>query len=98
MYRGVITPRKVAVFAANLPRGSAVGNRIGGASAITDETDSMWSIEHALYLIAHAQGEGKGKPPMRREYPPGALDQQEKADKELSRAERFMERHNNPPN
>ena len=97
MYRGLITPRKVAVFAANLPRGSAVGNRIGGASAITDETDSMWSIEHALYLIAHAQGEGKGQLPKRREYPPGALDQQEKADKELSRAERFQQRNPTTP-
>ena len=93
MYRGLITPRKVAVFAANLPRGSAVGNRLGGAVAITDETDAMWSVEHALYLIAHAQGEGKGKEPARREYPPGALDQQEKEQKALSRAERFLQRH-----
>ena len=94
MYRGLISPRKVAVFAANMPRGSAIGQRVGGAYAITDETDSMWSIEHALYLIAHAQGEGKGKQPQRREYPPGALDQQVKEQEALSKAERFMQRHN----
>ena len=94
MYRGRITPRKIAVFAANLPRGSATMQRVGGVAAITDETDALWSVEHALYLIAHAQGEGKGKQPQRREYPPGALDQQEKEQKALSRAERFMQRHN----
>lgn len=97
MYRGLITPRKIAVFAANMPRGSATMQRVGGAAAITDETDSLWSVEHALYLIAHAQGEGKGQAPKRREYPPGALDQQAKEQKALSRAERFMNRHNNPP-
>ena len=94
MYRGLISPRKVAVFAVNMPRGSAVGQRVGGAYAISDETDSMWSVEHALYLIAHAQGEGKTKPPQRREYPPGALDQQVKEQEALSKAERFMQRHN----
>lgn len=95
MYRGLISPRKVAVFAANLPRGSATMQRVGGAAAITDETDSMWSIEHALYLIAHAQGEGKGQAPKRREYPPGAMDEQVKEQEALSRAERFLQRHNN---
>lgn len=94
MYRGLISPRKVAVFAVNMPRGSAVGQRVGGAFAITDEADSMWSVEHALYLIAHAQGESKTPPPKRREYPPGALDQQAKEQEALSKAERFMQRHN----
>lgn len=93
MYRGLISPRKVAVFATNMPRGSAVGNRIGGAAAITDETDSMWSVEHALYLIAWGQGDRKKQEPKRREYPPGALDQQEKEQQALSKAERFMQRH-----
>lgn len=94
MYRGLISPRKVAVFATNMPRGSATMERIGGAAAITEETDALWSVEHALYLIAYAQGEKKGQEPKRREYPPGALDEQVKEQKALSRAERFMQRHN----
>ena len=94
MYRGRVSPRKIAVFAVNLPRGSAVGQHMGGASAVTDEVDALWSVEHALFLVAHAQGGGKGKEPARREYPPAAHEQQAKEQKALSRAERFMQRHN----
>lgn len=67
--------------------------RIGGAGAITDETDAIWSVEHALMAIAHAEAGGKGQSPKRREYPPSVLNQQAKEQKALSRAERFMERH-----
>jgi len=93
MYRGRISVRKVSVLATNLPRGSAVGVRIGGAAAISEEVEGSWLVEAALYRIAHGQAGGKGKAPEMREYPLGVAEQAEKQNYAASRAEAFLRKH-----
>lgn len=95
MYRGLISVRKVSVLATNLPRGGAVGVRLGGAAAISEEVEGQWLIEAALYRIAHGQAGGKGKAPEMREYPLGVLEQAEKENYAVSRAEAFRRKHAN---
>ena len=95
MYRGLISPREVSVYATNLPRESAVGIRLGGAAAISSEVEASWLIENALLRIHHSQSGGKGKAPEMREYPLGAAERAEKADFAVSRAEAFRRKHLN---
>ena len=93
MYRGVLSVRRVSVLAAHLPRGSAVGERLGGAAAITAEVEAGWLVEAALYKIQHAKAGSKGKGPEMREYPLGVAAQSEKQDYAVSRAEAFRRKH-----
>jgi hypothetical protein len=93
MYRGSLTVRKVAVLVLNLPRGAQTWTALGGASAISSETEAGWIVEHALYAIAHQQAKGSGKGPEMRPYPPGLEEMAEKARKTMSRAERFKAKH-----
>ena len=93
MYRGRISVRKVSVLASNLPRGGAVGVRLGGAAAVSEEVEAGWLVETALYRIAHSQSGGKGKAPEMREYPLGVAEQAEKQDYAVSRAEAFRRKH-----
>ena len=93
MYRGNLSVRKVSVLASNLPRGSAVGVRLGGAAAISEEVEAGWLVETALYRIAHSQAGGKGKAPEMREYPLGVAEQEAKQDYAVSRAEAFRRKH-----
>lgn len=93
MYRGTLSVRKVSVLAAHLPRGSAVGTRLGGAAAVSEETEAGWLVEAALYKIAHAKAGGKGKAPEMREYPQSHAEQAEKQNYAVSRAEAFRRKH-----
>jgi len=93
MYRGILSVRKVSVMAAHLPRGGAVGERLGGAMAITPEVEGSWLVEAALYRVAHAEGGGKGKAPEMRDYPLGVAEMAEKQDYAVSRAEAFRRKH-----
>jgi hypothetical protein len=93
MYRGKVSVRKVSVLATNLPRGSAVGVRLGGAAAISEEAEAGWLVETALYKIAHAKAGGKGKAPEMREYPLGVAERAEKDNYAVSRAEAFLRKH-----
>jgi hypothetical protein len=93
MYRGVVSVRKVSVLATNLPRASAVGVRLGGAAAISEETEASWLVETALYKIAHAQAGGKGKAPEMRDYPLGVAELAAKETFTESRAEAFRRKH-----
>ena len=80
-------------MAAHLPRGGAVGQRLGGAAAITEEVEAGWLLEAAVYRIAHGQAGGKGKAPEMREYPLGVMQKAEKENYTLSRAEAFRRKH-----
>lgn len=93
MYRGILSVRKISVLVMNLPRGAQTWVAVGGAGAITAETDALWMVEHALYKIHHAQNGGKGQTPERRPYPPGALEAQAKAAKATRQAEAFRAKH-----
>lgn len=87
--------RKVSVLASNLPRGGAVGVRLGGAAAVSEEVEAGWLVETALYRIAHSQAGGKGRAPEMRDYPLGIAEQAAKQDYTLSRAEAFKRKHAN---
>lgn len=93
MYRGAVSVRKVSVLAAHLPRGGAVGVRLGGAAAVSEEVEGSWLVESALYRIAHGQAGGKGKAPEMRDYPLGVHEQAAKSDYAVSRAEAFRRKH-----
>lgn len=93
MYRGLVSIRKVSVLATNLPRGGAVGVRLGGAAAVSAEVEASWLVENALYRIAHGQAGGKGKAPELRDYPLGVLEQEKKTEYAVSRAEAFRRKH-----
>jgi len=95
MYRGRLSVRKVSVLASNLPRGGAVGVRLGGAAAVSEEVEAGWLVETALYRIAHSQAGGKGRAPEMRDYPLGIAEQAAKQDYTLSRAEAFKRKHAN---
>ena len=95
MYRGRVSPRRVSVLATNLPRASAVGVRLGGATAISGEVEASWLLENAVLRIAHAQAGGKGKPPEMREYPLGVAEMAKKDTFTESRAEAFRRKHLN---
>lgn len=95
MYRGKLSVRKASVLAANLPRGGAVGARIGGAMAVTGEVEASWILENTMMRIAHGQSGGKGKAPEMRDYPPGAAEQAKKTEYTQSRAEAFRRKHAN---
>lgn len=93
MYRGLLTVRKVAVLVMNLPRGSQTWAAFGGRPAVTAEVEAAWLIEHALFVIAHAQNNGRGKKPEMRPFPPGLLEATAKAAQATSRAEAFRQKH-----
>lgn len=95
MYRGLLSVRKVSVLVLNLPRGAQTWICVGGSGAITAEVEASWLIEHALYVVAHAQNNGKGQKPERRPYPPGVDEVTAKAAKATSRAEAFRQKHLN---
>lgn len=70
LYRGAITPRKVAVLVANMPRGAETWRAVGGEMAITDETEAGFLIEWTLRQWAWVQGGKSGAAPEFRDYPP----------------------------
>lgn len=88
-YRGEITARKLAVCLMYLPRGASLWQCIGGANAITAETESLWLLEHTTTMIAHSKAGGKGKKPEMRPYPKGLEEILEKQDHKVSQAEAF---------
>ena len=69
MYRGRITPRKVAVLVANMPRGAATWRAVGGEMAITDETEAGFLIEWTLRQLWWVYGGKSGPAPEFRDYP-----------------------------
>jgi mono/diheme cytochrome c family protein len=93
MHRGVLSVRKVAVLVMNLPRGAQTWVALGGAGAVTAETEGAWLIEHALFTIAHAQGGSKGEKPEMRAYPRGLAELAANAQYTMSRAEAFRAKH-----
>jgi hypothetical protein len=79
----------------NLPRGAQTWVALGGRAAISDDVESSWLVEHALYSIAWGQGGRKGEKPKFRDYPPGLLHMAEKARIAASRADAFRAKHHN---
>ncbi|QOT19737.1 hypothetical protein [Paenarthrobacter sp. YJN-5] len=91
--RGRVSIRTVADYAAHIPRGGAVGQAVGGALAITQETDALRAVVHALNLQLWQAGGSKGNQPQPMPYPEGTAAMKAKQDRIQERARRFREKH-----
>lgn len=96
MYRGIVTPREVAVLAMNLPRGAMVWQYFGGAMAVTAEEENLWVVQHLLQQLGYQAGGGKGQKPKLREYPEGLKAQKDRGQRAVRNAEAFRRKHLNP--
>lgn len=83
-----MTPRKAGNLLMHLPRGAAVWRFIGGASAITDETDAIWSLEYTEVMLAWGKHK-KGQKPQPRKYPKGVNEDRRKQQEFERKAEQF---------
>lgn len=72
------TVRRIAVLVTWLPRGSRYLQMIGGAAAVTRETEAIMALETTQLGIAWVQGGKKGKQPEGRAFPAG-IEQQRRA-------------------
>ncbi len=92
MYRGKLTPRKVAVLTLNLPRGAVTWQLTGGPGAITEEVEALWGV-HLLqqYQMYQAAG-GKGEKPKFQEYPTGYEEKETSTDRIEANARAFREK------
>jgi hypothetical protein len=79
----------VADCAAHVPRGGAIGQAVGGAMAVTAETEALWGVEYAVVMSAWL---GKGQRPKPREYPEGTAAQKTKRDRVIAQARAYRAR------
>lgn len=87
MRAGMIPVLTVANCAAHLPRGGAVGEWVGGAMAITAETEALWEIAH---ITAQVNSKKKLKP---RPMPEGVREQQRKLERRAEQMRRWRAKH-----
>lgn len=93
MYRGHISPREVAVYVLQLPRGAQMWAYFGGAYAITAEEENQWVTHLLLQQMMHQTAGGKGQKPKLREYPEGIKAVRDRGDKAVRNAEAFKRKH-----
>ena len=93
MYRGLITPRRVAVLVSNLPRGAQTWIWVGGPMAVTAEAEATYALEYAMVMIAYHQGGAKGKKPEMREYPEGLRVQEDREASMIQKARAWRAAH-----
>lgn len=74
MYEGRIQVLDVVDFAANLPRGGAVAEWLGGWGAITGEEEALRRVE---YVLVATNAKRRPKPPK----PPVSIREKEIADR-----------------
>lgn len=78
---------EVAAYAANLPRGGAVGEWYGGALAITSETEGLWEL---AYILAQVNSKKRINP---REMPKGVREVERKQDRAALMAAKYRRKH-----
>lgn len=86
MYAGLISVRRVSIYAKYLPRGANVFAMHGGAMAITEEVDELWSVQTLLQWLLYQNGGNKGPKPKRPDYPKGIAEMKRRADRNDRRA------------
>ena len=86
VWAGLESVNDVADYAANLPRGGAVGEWFGGRLAVTSEVESLWELSH---IVAQVNSEKKLKS---REMPEGLRDGVRKREVALDKAKRYKAR------
>lgn len=98
MWRGSLSTRKAAVLLIHLPRGASIYRHMGGAMAITDETEASWLVEHTLRMQAWGQApkSKRGKQPEMRAYP-GPLFEGDKKKRDFEKnAEAWRRKYGKP--
>lgn len=93
-----MTPRKAAVLLIHLPRGASVWKHMGGAMAITDETEAAWLLEHTLQMQSWGQApkSKRGKQPEMRPYPPPLFEADKKKREFERNAEAWRRKYGRP--
>jgi hypothetical protein len=69
MWRGEITPRRIAVLVENLPQGAQTWVNFGGPMAVTPEAEATYVVEHELATMWWLHTGKKGDRPQFRDYP-----------------------------
>lgn len=90
-----LTTRKAAVLLMHLPRGANVWRHTGGAGAIGDEVEALWSVEHTLVMQAWGQAprSKRGAKPKPREYPKPLFEADRKREQFERNAAAFRRKH-----
>lgn len=78
---------EVADMIAHVPRGSAIGEWIGGHLAITAEVEAAWETS---YILAAVNSKKKTKP---RPMPEGVRAVKAKGDRAVAMAEKYRQKH-----
>lgn len=92
IYRGTLSPRKVAALAANLPAGAATWQEMGVDAAWTAEEHMLALIADTLQAANWQRGGGKGKQPKPLPRPADMKKQNEAKNAAFEQARAFKER------
>lgn len=90
LYRGIITPRKVAVILEHLPPDSAVRRRVGGDGSLTVQEHALRQLFHLGELQLYQGGGGKGKKPKPPASPPTYEHQRKIDERNQARRDRWL--------
>lgn len=93
MWAGKETVRRISVLVTWLPRGARFWQQIGGAAAVTRETEAVMGMETTMLGIAWMQGGKKGKQPTGREFPASVEEQQKATAYTESRAQAWRRKY-----
>lgn len=82
----------------HLPRGASVYKHMGGAMAITDETEAAWVLDHTLQMQSWGQAPKtkRGQPPKMRDYPKPLFDADNKKREFERNAEAWRRKYGRP--
>lgn len=92
LYRGELTPRKVAVMVFQLPRGARLWQCVGGQGAITAVEEALWIVQYLQQARLYQAGEGKGPKPELPDYPAGHGKKKSQVDRLEANARAFREK------
>ncbi|WP_178945900.1 hypothetical protein [Kocuria sp. TGY1127_2] len=93
MYRGLVTPRKIAVLLENLPPDSAVMRRVGGNGSLTVVEHALRSLFHVGQLQLYQGGGGSGRKPKAPETPPTYEHQRQVEARNQARRDRWLAKY-----
>lgn len=88
MWLGYEDAREIAAYVQHMPRGGALGAWLGGQMAVSDETDMLRLVEHAIWA---SQAEHPNKVKLR-DYPEGEAERQRKLEIFRRNARRYKRR------
>lgn len=91
MYRGKITPRRVAVLVQHFPRGAMTWQLVGGPGAVTAEEEALWGVHYLQQSQLYQAAGNTGTKPEMRDYPEGQEAKQSAVDRIESNARAWRE-------